>query len=180
MRPLLVLLLALPVFAQTPNNELALSVGRAALGTYAATETTLDTVSLSFNHYWTSTVSTRVGLTEFGVKPFNLDLGAGRTVDMNAISAAVEYHWMRDRRFSPFAGAGAAYVQSEIEQVHSGILSAGPEVAPLVSFGADLNFARSFAVGLDGTYLLYRPEYEGGHREDFDPFTVSAGVKLRW
>jgi len=181
MRSLLViLLLALPVVAQTPNNELAVSIGRAGLGTYAAIETTVDTIGLSFNHYWTPAISTRFGVTEFGVKPFNLDQGAGRAFDMNAISADVEYHWMHDQLFSPYAGAGLAYVESEIEQVHSGSLSSGREVAPLVTVGADLNFARHFAVGLDGTYVMYRPDYPVVGKVDFDPFTVSAGVKWRW
>jgi len=177
---LLVLPLAVQVAAQTPNNELGLSFGRAGLGTYAAIETTVDTVGISFNHYWTPAISTRFAVTEFGVEGFNLDFGAGRTLDMNALSADVEYHLLRDRIFSPYAGGGVAYVESEIQQVHSANLSAGRELAPLITVGADLNFARRFAVGVDGTYILYRPEYEVIGSTDFDPFTISATLKWRW
>jgi outer membrane protein W len=181
MRSLLVtLLLAFSVAAQTPQNELGLSFGRAGLGTYAAVETTVDTIGLSFNHYWTPAISTRFSVTEFGIQALRLDLGTGRTLDMNAISATVEYHALRDRIFSPYAGGGAAYVESEINQARGAGLRAGRELAPLVTVGADLNFARRFALGLDGTYILYRPDYEGFGRTDLDPFTVSATLKWRW
>jgi outer membrane protein W len=177
---LLALLLAFPLDAQTLNNELGVSFGRAGLGTDAADESTADTIGLSFNHYWTPAISTRFSVTEFGIQAFRLDLGTGRSLDMNAISAAVEYHVMRDNILSPYAGAGIAYVESEIHQIHGGELSAGREVAPLVTVGADLNFARRFAVGFDGTYLMYRPEYAVIGTTDLDPFTISATLKYRW
>jgi outer membrane protein W len=185
MRPFLVTLLLaltlpLPLAAQVPSNELGLSFGRAGLGTYAAVETTVDTIGTSFNHYWTPAISTRFSVTEFGVQAFNADLGAGRTFDMNALSIAGEYHVMRDNILSPYAGVGVAYVESEIHQIHSGSLSAGRELAPLVTVGADLNFARRFALAFDGTYILYRPDYEGFGRTDLDPFTISMAFKLRW
>lgn len=111
---LLALLLSSPLAAQLPNNELGLVLGHASLKEDAGNESSADTAGISFNRYWTPSVSTRFSATQFGIETFRADLGQGRALDMTSYSAAVEYHLRRDRMFSPYAGLGVALVSSTL------------------------------------------------------------------
>ncbi|HYO77841.1 MAG TPA: hypothetical protein VE010_15385 [Thermoanaerobaculia bacterium] len=117
MRPLLVLLLllllTLPVFAQSPNNEIAVAYGSTSYSEDVGDIARQNTATLSYNRFLTPSISTRLGFTQFGAE-LAIDLGAGET-DITATTLTAEDHHARGGFFSPFAGAGAAYIGAEID-----------------------------------------------------------------
>lgn len=175
---LLVLLLSLPLFAQSvPNNEIAIGFGWANY-TENVGEAGRDTAAtLSYNRFWTPTISTRLGLTEFGI---GLTIGGDTGSDISAKTLLVEYHPRRGQRISPYGGAGVGYVEAKAELGRHITEEADGEVAPMLKLGADLNLTRWLAVGLDGTYMRYTPEFSGGRTIDVSPLMATASLKLRF
>jgi opacity protein-like surface antigen len=174
---LLVVLLSLPLFAQHPNNELELGFGWARYAENVG-ETSRDTAAtFSYNRFWSPTISTRFGLTEHGI---GLTIGGDTGSDISAKTFLVEYHPRRGQRVSPYGGAGVGYVEAEAGAGRHITVHADGELAPLLKIGADLNLARWFAVGLDGTYMRYAPEFSDGRTRDISPAMLSASMKFRF
>ena len=174
----LVLLVTLPLLAQSPNNEVALAFGQSRFTENAGDSSGEKTASLSYNRFWTSRISTRFALVEYGVD-FAIDLGGRSGVDISAKTLTVEYHFLRDETISPHVGAGAAYAKTGVSGAHVGG-SSDYELTGLVTAGADVNVSRSFAVGLDVTYMPYRPELSNGNQPTLHPLTVAGAIKFRW
>jgi outer membrane protein W len=175
---LLAIVLALPMAAQLRNNELGIVFGHAVFKEDVAGESSADALGLSYNRYWTPAISTRFSAIELGVDTFRVDLGS-RSFDMNAYSAALEYHLRRDRLFAPYAGIGVALVSSTIG---SRFVDAGAEaeLTALATAGVDVNLFRRFAAGFDATYMPYRPDYPTVGELELNPLTISATLKFRW
>jgi len=107
MRLLLAILITLPLFGQLPKNEAALTFGifNADDGTGAKSKETA--ASVSYNRFWTPMVSTRLGLTEYGI-------GFSGFADVKAKTLTVEFHPLRHEILSPYFGAGAAYYDARV------------------------------------------------------------------
>jgi len=173
-----VILLSLPLLAQSaPRNEIAAGFGWAAY-TEDVGDASRDTAAtFSYNRFWTPTISTRLGLTEFGI---GLTIGGDTGGDISAKTLLVEYHPRRGRRVSLYGGAGVAYAEADAGAGRHITVHADGELAPLVKLGADLNLARWFAVGLDGSYMPYSPEFSDGRERDISPLMATASMKLRF
>lgn len=174
-------LLALPLSAQTTRNEIGVSIGRADMGDFGDA----GTFQLSYNRFWTPAVSTKFALTGFGAELTVVDIAPGGAqsagdLEMGAWTAGLEYHFLRDRRISPYVGAGVAYVSSRFTDTPAGDLDADDSVTGTASLGADLNLGRRWAINADATYMPYDAEFPAFGNIDMDPLTLSAGVKFRW
>jgi hypothetical protein len=132
----------IPARAQQPLNELALSAGRSdlqLLGDAAA-------VGISYNRYWKPAASTRFGIFAAGE---NLDAEFGEVI-AGAAHVSFEYHFLHDRRISPYAGAGAA-----LTVTHVSSLARDTKLAPIFSGGIDLRVTPRLTVGADARFLFY-------------------------
>lgn len=164
----------LPLAAQT--HEVGLSVGTADVPGFGD----INAVGAHYNHFWTSNVSTK-----FGVTRYDGDLEEGTfargELDMKAWTAAAQYHLLPGRLFSPYVAAGGAFVTSTLDDTAVGDVEGENDFAALVGGGVDVNITPRFSFGLDVTYLHgldldFAPVVGVG----MDPLTYSAGVKLKW
>ncbi len=179
MRSLIVLfLVSLPLAAQQTNNEFAVSYGRSYFTEDVADNSYANTVGLTYNRFWTPAVSTRFGVTEIGAE-IPGGLGSSGEIETSAWTASVEYHLLRDARLSPWAGIGAAYVQTEIG---SRRFDASPphEFTALLTAGADLHLTRFLSLGGDVAYMPYKPDVGPAGEIDVSPVTASGNLKFRW
>jgi outer membrane protein W len=174
---LLVLLLSLPLFAQSPNNEISLGFGWATYAENAGDSSRDTAATFSYNRFWTPLISTRLGITEHGI---GLTIGGDTGADISVKSLLVEYHPRRDHFLAPYGGAGVAYAEAAVGAGRHITVEADGELVPLLKLGADLNLARWFALGLDGTYMRYAPEFSDGRTRDISPATLSASAKFRF
>jgi outer membrane protein W len=174
---LLVVLFSLPLLAQSPNNEIAVGFGWADYSEDAGESSRDTAATFSYNRFWTPTISTRLGVTEYGI---GLTIGGDTGSDISAWTLLVEYHPRRAQRVSPYGGAGVGYVDAEVGAGRHVTAHAERELAPLVKLGADLNVARWLALGLDGTYMRYAPEFSDGRTRDISPIMVTGSLKLRF
>lgn len=178
----LLLLVTLPVSAQTlPRNELGANIGVAELGDFGDA----GTFSFAYNRYWTDALSSRFSLTAYTADLFVVDVGPGQQggagdLVMGAWSGALEYHFMRDRRFSPYVAAGLAFVATELSDTPIGDIEADSEITGLAGIGADITLTRRWAINLDAMYMPYDANFDNMESIDMDPLTYSAGVKFRW
>jgi outer membrane protein W len=176
---LMILFLSLQLFAQIPNNELSISYGKGSFKNDIGDASNEAVGSFSYNRFWTPAVSTRLGVTEFGVGPAT-DFGGASGIDISAKTLAVEWHIRRDRLVSPYAGIGAAYVSTSLATRHL-TASSDNEFTGFVTAGIDLNLARWFAIGATSSLMPYEPALSpGGHQVDLSPLSVSGALKFRW
>lgn len=157
----LLFLLSLPAIAQ--RNELAVSYGRSefdALGDGPA-------FGASYNRFWTENVSTRFAL--FAASEDHKTVGA--------YSATAEYHFLRGRRISPYAGLGIALAVVSIDGYDS-VSDTG--FAPVIGAGIDLNLTRRFAIGADVTYLQFDADLDDRFTIALDPTTFLISAKYRF
>lgn len=178
---LMAVLLALPLSAQTPRNEFGASIGRADMGDFGDA----GTLALNYNRYWTAGLSTKIGIIGYGAELTAVDIGPGGAstagdLVMGAWTAGLEYHIWRDRRFSPYVGAGLAYVAAQFADTPAGDIDADNEVTGTASVGADISLGRRWAINADATYMPYSADFPPIGSIDMDPLTLSAGVKFRW
>ena len=117
-------------------------------------------------------------MTEIGAD-LAIDLGGDNEVQTTVWSASAEYHPLRDRRLSPWAGLGLAYVQTEIGARH---FDASPphELTGLATAGVDLNMTRLLSVGADLAYMPYKPDVGPVGEIDISPLTFSGSIKFHW
>lgn len=171
---LLVLLVTLPLFAQAPDNEIAIGFGAGHYTAEVGESTRDEAATFSCNRFWTRAFSTRLGVTQYG-------LGSPSETgnDIGAKTLVAEYHPRRTRFLSPYGGAGVSYVGADVQTRHfSG--RAESELVALVKLGADLNLARWFGLGADATYMSWEPEFSNGWTADITPLTVTGAVKFRF
>ena len=157
-RLLLVLWLSLPAMAQ--QNEFAVSFGRSEfdqLGDGPA-------AGVSYNRFWTETVSTR----------FALFAAEEDQETVSALSASAEYHFLRGRRISPYAGLGFALAYAS---VHS---ASDSGFAPIIVGGIDVGITRRFAIGADFSYLQFDADLDDRFATALDPTTVLVSAKFRY
>lgn len=178
---LIAAIVSLPLFAQPANNELGLHIGSADMGDFGDA----GTLSLTYNRFWTAGLSTKFGLTAYGADLEVVDLPPGGAsaageLEMGALTAQLEYHFLRGSRFSPYAGAGVAFVTAELADTPAGDFEADSEVTAIVNGGVDLNLGRRWAINGDISYMPYTADFVPVESIEMDPLTISAGVKFRW
>lgn len=176
---LLVVFLSVPLFAQSSDNELAVSYGKGSFKNDIGDASNEAVGSFSYNRFWTPTVSTRLGVTEFGVGPAT-DFGGASGIDISAKTLSVEWHIRRDRVISPYAGIGAAYVRTSVSTRHLSA-SSDNEFTGFATAGVDFNVARWLAIGATSSLMPYEPALSpGGQQVDLSPLSVSGALKFRW
>ncbi len=168
----LALFLSLPVIAQQTNNEIAISYGR------TETEDLGDApaVGISYARFWTRGLATRVGGQWSGE---DLPDNAGDN-SVNAYFATAEYHFFRDRLMSPYIGGGIAHAFADIHFSSSGFRGDDSMYTAMVIAGADVNFTRRFAVGVDARYMTFDPDLGDRFGTILDPMTVFVSAKYRY
>lgn len=175
-------LLALPVAAQNQNNELGIAIGSADMGDFGDA----GTFAIGYNRYWTRGLSTEFEATGFASELQTVDAGPGGATAagdfiMSALSAQMQYHFLRGRRFSPYFGGGLALVTTQFQDTPAGDLEAEDNVTGIASVGADLNLGRRWAITADATYMPHEADFpQGAATIDLDPLTLSLGAKFRW
>lgn len=181
--PFLILLLSLPLAAQTRDNEIGVAIGYADMGDFGDA----GTFGLSVSHYFRGNLSWELELVGFGAELTAVDVGPGGDPDsgagdfeMGVLSASVQYHWLRNARLSPYAGAGIAFVNTELVDTPFGDFEADRAITGLASAGVHLNLSSRWALAGDVTYMPHTAEFNGAETIDADPLTLSAGVKFRW
>lgn len=185
MRPFIIALfllaLAFPLFSQTmepTKNEFRFAYGRSYFTEDAGDVSRESSIGLTYNRFWTPRFSTRVGVTEIGAD-LAIDLGTDNEISSSVWTASAEYHPLRDRRISPWAGLGLAYVQTEIG-TRSFDATPPHELTGLFTAGVDLNIIRLLSIGADVAYMPYKPDVGPVGEVDLSPVTVSGNLKFRW
>lgn len=167
----LLLLLSFPAIAQQLRNELAVSVGRSeydARGDGTA-------FGISYNRFWTNTVSTRFGGFATGEETTE---SIGDEV-LGAYTATAEYHFLRGGRISPYVGAGFAYAFVRVDRVNARTAS-DSGFAPVAIGGLDVQLTRRFAIGADVTYFQFDADLDDSFTTALDPTTVLVSAKYRY
>ena len=164
---LLLLLLSLPLFAQ--NNEIAVSYG---LTNYKHSSET-PAYGVSYNRFWTRTVSTRLGVLD--TRKELPDNQGERSV--TAAHASVEYHPLRGRLLSPRLSAGGAYATSENT---ADAVDNDSTVTVIAGAGVDFNLTRHFALGAEVLYIPFTPQARDRFSFALDPRTLFASARFRW
>lgn len=169
--PLLLLVAALPLAAQQPPNEIALSVGRTGLSRSGE----LPAIGVSYNRFWTRVASTRGGV--LVARDAHLE---GRGEDrFTAVYASAEYHPFRGRLVSPRLGGGVALASSRVD-TGFGDPESDSEITVIASAGADVSLTRRFALGAELLYVPYTPASRDRFGLQWDPLTLFASARFRW
>lgn len=146
---------------------------------------------VSFNHYWTDSFSTDFAVHRL-TADLDLDIAGEPTLELgeleaSAYTAIAQWHFRRASRFSPYVGAGLAYVRGSFDAVDDEEGEASfdfdPETTWVANAGVDVNLTDRFAIVLDGKYVQWEPVAEGdGDDESLDvsPLMLSAGVRVRF
>jgi outer membrane protein len=149
--------------------------------------------ALSFNHFWTPSLSTEFAIHSLRSKAgVDVDgqrvLSAGK-LKLRPITADVQWHFLRDSRFSPYVGAGVAYVladdlsSEDFDLAGIGTVDIGNEFTWNANAGLDIWVYRSFGVAIDGKYIALEPDAKaagGSEKLKLNPLVISAGVKFRF
>ena len=194
----LILLCALPLSAQ--SNEVGLWYGFSQVGDTDDEDSTVafddgDGLGVSFNHFWTSHLSTEVSAMQLS-HDGSLELAGTSaletgSLDLTALSATVQWHFAPRAAFlSPYVGAGVSYVtadditSADLQLIGIERVEIDNSIAVTGQAGLDIAFSRRFAVGVDAKYIRYRPDSAAPVGDalqlDLDPLVFSAGLKLRW
>lgn len=168
----LALLLALTATAQQPRNELALSYGR------TETEQLGDafTKGASYTRFWTNAIATRFGA-QVSNEDFPDDAGDKQ---LGSYSAIAEYHFLRGRTFSPYAGLGLAYAFARQHLNHSDFSRGDSVLGGIIDVGLDMNFTPRIALAVSANYLKFDPDLGDRHGSTLDPTTVLVSAKYRY
>ena len=148
---------------------------------------------ISLNHFWVSSFSTELAYHKFGADTeVSVDDGprfdAGE-VDASALTGIAQWHFRRASRFSPYVGAGVAYMSGEFDPVdfdgeNEAAIDFEDELTWAANFGANINLTDRFAIGLDAKYIPWEPRGEGDEapsdRVDLSPLVLSAGLRVRF
>jgi outer membrane protein W len=150
---------------------------------------------VSYNRYWTDHLSSEFtaqrlsGDIQVNVTggPATITVDAG-DIEMDVLSAGLQWHFGGASRFDPYIGGGVAYVSGEADVL------ADPEVDPeetenvdldsettwLANAGINFRLTDAFSLNADAKYIAYEPEDDAGDSLDINPLVFSAGVKFRF
>jgi outer membrane protein W len=148
---------------------------------------------VSFNHFWRGSLSTEFTIhslsSKAGVDFAGTRVLSAKKLKLRPITANVQWHLLRGTMFSPYAGAGIAYVtssdlsSSDLDLAGIGTVKVGNKITWDANAGLNIDFGRSFAVAVDGKYIAYQPDAKANGLSEklkLNPLVISAGVKLRF
>ena len=155
----------------------------------ATIETDEDTgYGLSLNHFWTDMISTEVAYQTFG-GDVSIHLDEGLSFDFGEIEASTltgvaQLHFRRATRFSPYVGAGVAYVQGDFTAIEDDEnFEFASETTWVLNVGANVALTDRLAIALDAKHVQWEPKGEDddiGERVDLSPLLLSAGLRVRF
>jgi outer membrane protein W len=146
-------------------------------------------VGLLYNRFWTNSFSTELAYQRLGAdltvrfQDVATQLG---DLDLDVLSATAQFHFGRRSILSPYIGAGVAYISGEAGFIDADELQSADlrsEVEFLANAGLNLNLGRSFAIFLDGKYILYEARGRGDSADDaveINPLIIAGGIKWRF
>lgn len=192
----LAVLTALPLVAQ--SNDVGVWYSTAKLGDTNGTDSRVvfdnaKGFGISYNHFWGASLSTEFtasqmkangGIEVGGVRALNFD-----KTKIMPVTADVQWHFLRGTMFSPYVGAGLAYVKmdditgSDLDVAGIGAVKVDSKVSWNAGAGLNIGIGRMFAVALDGKYIAYEPSASnvaGNAKLKLNPMQYSAGLKLRF
>ncbi len=189
---LAVALTALPLAAQ--SNDIGLWFSMAQVKDSAGL--TFDDAKgdgISFNHFWGGSLSTELTVHSLRSKA-GVDVGGTRALSagklkMRPIIANVQWHLLRGSMFSPYVGAGLAYVTTsdlsskDFDLAGIGRVKIDNKATWNANAGVNIGIGRSFAVAVDGKYIALEPDATAAGSSEklkLNPLVISAGVKLRF
>jgi outer membrane protein W len=193
---LVIALIALPIVAQ--SNDVGLWYSTAKIKNTAAGDGRLTFndakgYGVSYNHFWTRSLSTEFSgywLRAQGAIDVNgsrvLDVGK---LELKPVVANVQWHFARSSMFSPYIGAGVAWVRagnlsnSDLDLAGIGTVKIDKKVTYDGNAGVIIGFGSTFAVAADAKYIKYEPDAKAaGNTEKLklNPLVISVGLKLRW
>ena len=198
-RSLIVLsLLLLPLFAAAQSNEFGVFISTSQFddgeiddaGDIFDVEFDEDMgVGILYNRFWFGGFSTEFAYQRLGAdltlsfEDIREDVGE---LDLDILSATAQLHFARGGMFSPYIGGGVAYVSGEAGSIDPDEIEDTDlenEVDFLLNAGINVGLGRSFAVFLDGKYVMYEARGEGDLEVDsldVNPLIISGGVKWRF
>ena len=192
------LLLLLPITAAAQNNELGVFISTSQFddGEIDEAGDILDVefeedmgVGVLYNRFWFGGFSTEFAYQRLGAdltvsaEDFSEEIG---DLDLDILSATGQLHFGRGSTFSPYIGGGVAYVSGEAGSIDEDELESvdlESEYEFLVNAGLNVGLGRSFAIFLDGKYILYEARGEGdsdGEALDINPLIIAGGIKWRF
>jgi outer membrane protein W len=190
-------IVATPLLAQ--SNEISLLAGTSRLGTTDTGDSDVHfdggmAYGVSYNRFWTSTFSTDFSAmrtsNDGSIRSAGATLLDAGSLDLTMYGATLQFHPLGHQKLDVYAGAGVANVKADdLESADlraAGITNVhvGTRTTWLANVGAAIGIGRSFAVGVDGKYVRYRPSSAspGGEavRLDLDPLILSLAVKFRF
>lgn len=200
-RFILIIVVSMQAFAQAGSSDVGVWVSSTSMEADFDTEIDLDAnlgfdedlgYGVSFNHYWTDLIST-----DFGIQKMSADLNiSGLTVpettlgelDVTAVTGTVQLHFLRDTRFSPYVGAGAAYM---IADFHANDLEPDDEqveiddeITFLVNAGVNVRMTDRISLMGDVKYIPWKVGEENASTDDEEldvsALVLSAGVRFRF
>jgi outer membrane protein W len=191
-------LLVLPLTAAAQNNELGVFISTSQLdeseineaGDIFDVEFEEDMgFGLLYNRFWFGNFSTELAYQRLGAdltlsaEDITEDLGE---LDLDVLSATAQLHFGRGGMISPYIGGGLAYISGEAGAIDGDELETVDlenELEFLANAGLAVNLGRSFAVFLDGKYIVYEARGEGDPDDEaleLNPLIISGGVKFRF
>ncbi len=195
---LIVFVLLFPLLATAQNNELGVFISTSQFddseindaGDIFDVEFDEDMgYGVLYNRYWTNAFSTEFAYQKLGadltVSFQDIAADAG-DLDLDVLSATGQLHFLRNGFISPYIGGGVAYISGEagsIDQAELEDADLEDEVEFLANAGLNLNLGRSFAIFLDGKYILYEARGENDPDDqtlDINPLVLAGGVKFRF
>ncbi len=176
---LIVLLFALPAFAQQKNEfQIFLTNGVISHSSASGTEASASG-GMAFDRMVTSRMSAQFAVGFERHRTYSYVVEPGGTFRQVTplrfrtypIDLAVRYHFLNDTRWKPYLGLGARYVAAP---------NVGSEfryknhIGPEIVGGTVFQIGRSFGLVLDGKVLV------GDHEPYDDPFKTSFGLNWRF
>lgn len=189
-------LVALPLAAQ--SNDVGVWYSTAKLGKTSGTGSTIKFdnakgFGVSYNHFWGASLSTEFTASQMKANG-GIDVGGVRALNFDKtkimpVTADLQWHFLRGTMFSPYVGAGLAYVKmddltgSDLDLAGIGAVKVDKKFTWNAGAGVNIGIGRMFAIALDGKYIKYEPtasNVAGSSKLKLNPTQYSAGLKLRW
>ncbi len=190
------LFVSLPLAAQ--SNDVGIWYSSAKLGTTntAGSSAAFDNArgyGISYNRFWTGSLSTEFTADWLKAKG-GIDVAGARALNFDKtkimpVTADVQWHFLRGTMFSPYIGAGVAYVKmdditgSDLDVAGFGPIKVDHKFTWNGNVGLNVGLGRMFAIGLDYKYIKFEPTATsalGSEKLKLDPKQFSAGLKLRF
>ena len=143
---------------------------------------------VSLNHFWLDSFSTELAYHQFGGDVDASFDGSPRfdagEIDTQTLTAIAQWHFRRASRFSPYVGAGAAFVTGEVDPGDGDVtVDLEDEFTWAANFGANIALNEHWSIGLDAKFINWEPKAENddaSERVDLSPAVLSAGLKFRF